>query len=165
MITITWELINKKMKHKQKGKQKLDNKAFKVVTFNILALSLYIIGLFLGFIQPLYQNDASHLTYLLTFLMLFNVGASIYDSFRPTNWIDKYLVFFDEEFLFIGLIGTLVGLTLMIISIKNHGIQADQLDGLIKDFIAGLSSMFNATLFGIVCFVWTHRIVYFKRDQ
>ena len=144
----------------------MSTKLFKVVAFNLLGVSLFIVGIFLGLLQPLFQNDASHLTYLLTFLMFVNIVLTIYDTSRPTKWIEDYLIYFEEEFLFIGLAGTLIGFTLLVLAVRAHGLGggADQLDNLIKDFIGGMATAFNATLLGLIYYLWTRRSVYFMRD-
>jgi hypothetical protein len=141
----------------------------KVVGFNILALGAVGVGLFCHYVQPVFANDSSHLTYMVAATQAAIVIYSIYDCFFPVGWITGFIKFEEANLRLLGLIGTLVGLSI-IVSVINSAVTVsggspDLLTNVLTAFTGGLKTAFNPTLVGIVSWYWTRHLLYFSRNE
>ena len=141
----------------------------KVVGFNIFALASVGIGLFTNYIQPVFTNDVSHLTYVIAAIMVSIVALSFWDCFKPHMWIRSYIKFQGSSFPKLGLIGPLIVLgflvSIMYAAAQSASIDGDAIGKILISFTQGLRTSFNPTLVGIVCWYWTSYILFFTRNE
>ena len=141
----------------------------KVVGFNILALSSVAIGLFTGYIQPIFVNDSSHLTYAIAATMAAIVFFSIYNCFRPQTWIKAYIKFQEANLRLLGLMGTITGLSIIVGIIYTVATQGspdgDLITHVLVSFANGLRTAFNPMLVAIACWYWVRHLLYFSRHD
>jgi hypothetical protein len=141
----------------------------KVVGFNILAFALVGVGLFTHYLQPIFINDISHLTYVIAATMLSIAVFSVWDCFFPQVWIRSFIRFEEANLRLLGLIGTLVGLgflvSIMFAASQQGAADGDSISHILVAFTAGLRTSFNPTLVGIVSWYWTRHLLYFTRNE
>ena len=141
----------------------------KVVGFNILASASVGVGLFCHYIQPIFLNDISHLTYVIAATMVSIVIFSIWNCFDPRQWIRPFIRFEEANLRLLGLIGTLVGLgflvSVMFAASTQGAADGDLITHVLVSFTQGLRTSFNPTLVGIVCWYWTRHLLYFTRHD
>jgi len=127
------------------------------VVINILLLAVFVYGLSVHLIQPIYTNDNSYLSFVMSALMLTNVGLSIFYSWKTVKpqWIEDYVYFVSGKFLFIGIAGTLVGLSILFNSLHLENASSDQVNQTIGLLINGMKTMVNCTLIGVICKLWS----------
>ena len=142
---------------------------FLVVSFNILAIGAVIVGMFFNLIQPVFMNDASHLTFVIAFLLLVNISLIVYDTIKPTKWIDNYIEYHKDESLYLGLAGTVIGFLSVVAIIgmaigntSTGGAGGELIYQVLGNFAGALKTSFCPTLVGIVSYLWTNRLVYLK---
>lgn len=143
----------------------------KVVGFNILALGALAVGLFCHYVQPIFLNDKSYLTYVIAATMLSIVIASVWDSFKWTNWAKGYMKFQESNLRILGLIGTLVGLVFLIgvigdaVAMTKGSGTDDMIPKVLTAFTEAMRTSFNPTLAGITAWYWCRHLLYFKRND
>jgi hypothetical protein len=141
----------------------------KVVGFNILAFGAVGVGLFCNYIQPIFTNDTSHLTYLVAATQLLIVILSIYNCFKPQHWIKAHVKFQEANLRLLGLLGTLTGLGIIagaiyVATTANAG-SGDLLTQLLLAFGSGLRTAFNPMMVAVTCWYWTRYLLYFTRHD
>ena len=143
--------------------------------FNIAAAGLLATAWAYGLVAHVFLEDASRLTWVSAALL---VGVIVYASIQ-TFRLDK-LDEHDEHsieammafpnflkskvFLYLGLCGTLVGLSLFVSHMASDPSNSTA-EGIASTLIAMKLSMktaFNATLVGIVCKLWVEIIVFIQ---
>lgn len=140
-----------------------DNLNFlKLTLINLFAISLIIIAFIFNIAQQVYANDISKLSYVISGLMIFVVLISEYDEYYENNseTVLALLMYIRRNILYVGLAGTLVGLTTVFGSllITNSG-GTDQLNTILGNMIIGLKTLFNTTLLAIIARVWIDSII------
>jgi len=141
----------------------------KIVGFNILSMGALGVGLFCNYVQPIFSNDTSHLTYFVAATQAAIVIYSIWDCFFPADWIKGFIKFQEGNLRLLGLIGTLIGLS-VIVTIINSAASAsagspDLITNVLSAFTGGLRTAFNPTLVGIVSWYWTRNLLYLSRND
>ena len=141
----------------------MEDRSFKVIFFNALAIIAMMTGLIFGLIQPFFRNDASYLTYVIAFLLFVNVFLSSYDTIMPTEWIKSFIRRSKGDFLFIGIAGTIFGFS-GLVSVIGEAASANGnpqvINSVFVAFASGLHTAFAPTLVGIISFLWTRRIIF-----
>jgi hypothetical protein len=140
-------------------------KTVKVLLINALSLSLFGLGAIYGIVQPLFINDVSHVSFLMMGMMTIVVCMSVAAATRnigywgsaESRW-SRYMEFIAPKFLFVGIIGTLIGLA----SAVAHLGVADLSDitKAIPFVLQSLKTLFNTTILGIVCYIWTETLLF-----
>lgn len=141
----------------------MEDRSFKVVFFNALAVIGVLVGLVFGVIQPFFKYDASYLTYVMAGLLSMNIFLSTYDSFRPRKWIRSFIKRSKGDFLFIGVAGTIFGFSGVVNVIAQAATangDAAVISSVFVAFSSVLHTAFAPTLIGIVSFLWTRRIIF-----
>jgi hypothetical protein len=94
--------------------------------------------------------------------------SKTYYGFSKT-WIEKWIYFIKDKFLFIGLAGTLVGFFglmqgLLVISAAGSTGQAE-ISGMISHIVISCQTIFAPTLMGIIAKLWTDLNLYITRYE
>lgn len=145
------------------------NHILKVVGFNIFGLALFTFGLLNHTIQPVFANDVTHMTYVISALMALAIGLSSWDAVKGTTRFRSFLKFQIENYYLLGLAGTVIGFLLLVgvlgsaIATMGQSSGSDQLPDIMKALSEGLRTSFGPTLVGVVCWIWTRHLVYFTR--
>jgi len=138
-------------------------KILQLTLINILILSLIIAGFAYGIVAPLYINDISYITYLITIIMSFILISSEYITIlsKDSTLYLKCYKFLSRNFLLLGLFGTLIGLSSLMMEIKTgNGASTEVINGIISAIKGSMQTTFNATMMGIVAKLWTNLIVF-----
>ena len=140
---------------------------FRIVSLNILGLSLVTIGLFYHMIQPYFVNDSSYLSYLIAIFMTGNIILSIWDSIKPLDWsVNDYIHWQGENLPFVGILATVIGLlgvvSAMVMAIDSGGTAADLIINCMHAAASGVRTAFGPTAVGLVSYLWSRYLVYFK---
>lgn len=135
---------------------------FKILVVNIFLLCLVTVGLFYGILTPLFTNDESHITYFLgvtvigfVVLQIRNVYNKEKNNITGKTDVDDWLNFIRGKYLFIGLLGTIIGFRLITEGL-NEVIGMTNMDvvTVLKATVGGLKTLWNTTIVGIVSFLW-----------
>ncbi len=100
----------------------MNDRSFKVLVFNMVVVLALGVGFAYGAIQSFFWNDASHMTYVLAFLMTINIVLSTWDLIDPREWMRSFIRNSKGDFLFIGICGTLYGFS-GLIGILEQAVQ------------------------------------------
>jgi hypothetical protein len=153
----------------------LFNNTLKLIFINILLISLYLVGFAFGLIGPLYTNDISRISYVITILLSINVILSVYDSYKKDkdtyynfkkSKVSKYVDFVTDKFPYIGLCGTVIGFIglVEVAFIINAGNPLDQLGSIITSIKSSLHTLFNTTLLGIGAYLWSSILIFMGEE-
>lgn len=159
---------------------------FYLSLWNILCLGLVAVGWAYGFVGPVFHDDASRLTSLCAVLMIVTILYSTGKGFQLDRLSLSYGTFItrtpastemalaeygalpnflkSKVFLYVGLAGTVIGLSLFAKHMVIEGGEAssDSIKATMRAMQTSLQTAFYATLVGIVCKVWVEVITFIQ---
>jgi len=140
---------------------------FKLIFFNVFVFAVLIVAYFYGFLASFYSNDASHLTYIITVLMMINTSLAIYDSYideknekKLASPIKRWFDHITGLIPYFGLAGTVYGFILVLLALNVNG----DIMGMLVQMKTGCLTLANATLFGVVAYMWQRNNEYLSGD-
>ncbi len=135
------------------------NTTYKLLTVNIFIFALIAIGGFYGYLKPFFANDVTHISYFLAFIMFSNVILCIWDSYTTEReaWgssnpvIVNYLHYIVGQLFYIGILGTVLGFSKVIMSIQD----LSDVQKVLHLMAQGSLTLFNTTAIGLISYLWT----------
>jgi len=149
----------------------MNSKFYKLVIFNTFIFGILTFGYFYGVLQTFFINDASHITFVIAVMLLYNIIISLYEAWGwQKSWITSWLNHTrDHYFGYLGLGGTIWGFILVVKSlieaVKDTQGHSDALMNVMNHLATGLSTSFSATFVGLVAVVWTSQLLYFLEEK
>jgi hypothetical protein len=132
------------------------NSFYKLVIVNIFLLSLILVGYFYGYVAPVFNNDISKITYLISFIIGLNIIAELWTEYlynfknKESESVEAWLDFIRDKFLYLGVAGTLIGFSHMMGGINSNATIQEA----IESVKVGCLTLGNTTLAGIVGYLW-----------
>ena len=140
----------------------------KVSLINIFVLSLIGICLIYGIVQPLYGNDISKLSYVMSMIMASIVVAAEYATYHIQN--KEFMKLCMKEFrwittkiTWIGLAGSVIGMIALLSSLNVADLS--QISSILVAMFYGAKTMFNTLLIGLAAKLWTDTIIHMMGED
>lgn len=123
---------------------------YRLIIFNIACFAAVVWGWQLGYVQFVFANDASHMSYAIVALFLSALAKTIWNASdeRPVAWLADIA----EDLATLGLAGSLIGFTMML---YGADLNSADLKPLASQVLTGLGVAFLASLVGVVTALWT----------
>lgn len=149
--------------------------------WNVLCLGLVAVGFAYGFLGPIFHEDVSKLSSLCALLLLATIAQTTYKAVQidaysgeierlinygpltgrlredATNIADFMKT---KVFLYLGLLGTVIGLTMVIYAMNIKGTDISAIKTMMDQMKAAMRTAFYATGVGITCKLWVEVITF-----
>lgn len=132
------------------------NTFYRLILVNSFLIALVIVGYFYGFVAPVFNNDISYATYGISFIIGLNIMLELWTEYlynfkgAVNPRIESFLEFISDKFLYIGVVGTLIGFSHMMLGINSNG----SIQNAIESVKVGCLTLGNSTLVGIIGYLW-----------
>lgn len=121
---------------------------YRLIIFNIACFAAVVWGWKLGYVQFVFANDASHMTYVIAAVFLATLALTVK---RAANGLSvAALDQWREHIATLGLIGSLLG---FVIALQGVGANADA--EVAAQLLRGMGVAFMASLVSVICALWT----------
>ena len=132
---------------------------YKLLAVNIFIFATIAVAGFYGYLTSFFINDVTHISYILAFIMFINVVLCIWDSYQTEKeaWnssspaISKYLHYIVGQLFYIGILGTVLGFSKVIMSIQD----LSDVQKVLHLMAQGSLTLFNTTAIGLISYLWT----------
>lgn len=159
---------------------------FYLALWNILCLGLVAVGWAYGFVGPVLADDVSRMSSVCAALLGVVIAYTTYTGFQLDRIVSRgdYGIFLRQAqssayaqlgallafpnllkskvFLYLGLAGTVIGLSLFASTMGHTEASADGIKAIITSMQSSLKTAFNATLVGILCKTWVEVITFIQ---
>lgn len=161
----------------------------KLAILNTLFTGMIGLAACYGFVLPIFLEDASRLTIICAALMAATLVVTTLNGLEIDHWSKSRKGLSDMDpawweeclsqmtslprflkakvFLYLGLAGTVIGLSLFAkhMALDSGQASTDAIKATLQAIQGSMLTAFNATLVGIVCKVWTETIVYIQERE
>ena len=135
---------------------------YRLIFVNLFIFSLVIVGFFYGYLGPFFTDDITHISYIIAFLMFVNVILRVWETYQCDLSINRlrirsempaarYLNYVLAQFLYIGILGTLIGFSHLIKSIQD----LTDVEKVLRLMTEGSLTLFNTTALAVVAYLWS----------
>ena len=115
----------------------------------LVFLAAYVIY-FYNAATLLWQYDLTHVSYLIYGIFVIN---TIYMGIMRENINKKWMEFVGQRFTTVGLIGTVIGIMILMISLGTSNLASGS--DVVNIMLKGISTVFLTTLTGLLCSLLT----------